>query len=92
MQGARFVQKIGFAFQCETVLRSEYLSMTLINAEINRSRHQWCTAVKNEHVRLWGLYMHSRKFRIMLLDSSSVASNLIMSPLSFIACTGSLSI
>ena len=31
-------------------------------------------------------------FRIMLLDSSSVAPNLIMSPLSFITCTGSLSI
>ena len=30
--------------------------------------------------------------KIMLLDSSSVAPNLIMSPLSFIACTGSLSI
>ena len=35
---------------------------------------------------------NSGKFRIMLLDSSSVAPNLIMSPLSFIACTGSLSI
>ena len=35
---------------------------------------------------------NSRKFRIMLLDSSSVAPNLNMSPLSFIACTVFLSI
>ena len=55
-------------------------------------RHVWITVILCLLVLQNTSLKNSRKFRIMLLDSSSVAPNLIMSPLSFIACTGFLSI
>ena len=54
--------------------------------------HVWITVMLCLLVLQNTSLKNSSKFRIMLLDSSSVAPNLIMSPLSFIACTGSLSI
>ena len=54
--------------------------------------HVWITVMLCLLVLQSTSLKNSRKCRIMLLDSSSVAPNLIMSPLSFIACTGSLSI
>ena len=103
--GVTFDQSLSFCQHVANVCRLCYLEIrrissvrhhlsddttkTLLNAFV-LSRLDYCNALllvlQNTSMK------NSRKFRIILLDSSSVAPNLSMSPLSFIVCTGSLSI
>ena len=103
--GFTFDQSLSFRQHVANVCRLCYLEIHRISSvrhllSDDATKTLLCAFV----VSLWNTVMlcllvlqntslkNSRKFRIMLLDSSSVAPNLIMSPLSFIACTGSLSI